>query len=232
MPKRTATSGQRPTVGKNQQKPGCLGWGCLGLVVLTVLGGCGALVKAAGGDGGTKADTSASAVALPSHSPSPSVPPRTVSYRLPNFTGQHLDQVESTLTAHGIKWDNGYGDQYDNPDQLGPADYYVCTQSPAAGAVLQTGNGHSPIVKVTVVGLDVNCDGSLKTDGTSSTGGVIGGSDSSGTSDGSTSDGSSGTTGSVAGAGATALCNDGTYSYSAHHRGTCSHHGGVAVWYK
>lgn len=34
------------------------------------------------------------------------------------------------------------------------------------------------------------------------------------------------------GYGATALCNDGTYSYSVHHRGTCSHHGGVAVWYR
>ncbi len=32
-------------------------------------------------------------------------------------------------------------------------------------------------------------------------------------------------------AGATALCNDGTYSYSQNRRGTCSHHGGVAVWY-
>lgn len=32
--------------------------------------------------------------------------------------------------------------------------------------------------------------------------------------------------------GATAKCNDGTYSYSATHSGTCSHHGGVAVWYK
>ena len=32
------------------------------------------------------------------------------------------------------------------------------------------------------------------------------------------------------GGGATALCNDGTLSYSANHRGTCSHHGGVAVW--
>jgi len=30
--------------------------------------------------------------------------------------------------------------------------------------------------------------------------------------------------------GATAICNDGTYSYSAHRRGTCSHHGGVAQW--
>ena len=34
------------------------------------------------------------------------------------------------------------------------------------------------------------------------------------------------------GGGATALCNDGTYSYSAHHRGTCSHHHGVKIFYK
>ena len=30
--------------------------------------------------------------------------------------------------------------------------------------------------------------------------------------------------------GATAQCRDGTYSYSTHHSGTCSYHGGVAVW--
>jgi len=30
--------------------------------------------------------------------------------------------------------------------------------------------------------------------------------------------------------GATARCNDGTYSFSQHHSGTCSHHGGVAQW--
>lgn len=30
--------------------------------------------------------------------------------------------------------------------------------------------------------------------------------------------------------GATALCRDGTYSYSTHHSGTCSHHGGVKRW--
>ena len=30
--------------------------------------------------------------------------------------------------------------------------------------------------------------------------------------------------------GATALCNDGTYSYSQHRSGTCSHHGGVKQW--
>lgn len=33
-------------------------------------------------------------------------------------------------------------------------------------------------------------------------------------------------------AGPTAQCRDGTYSYSANHRGTCSHHGGVATWYR
>ena len=32
--------------------------------------------------------------------------------------------------------------------------------------------------------------------------------------------------------GATALCNDGTYSYAAHHQGACSRHGGVKVFYK
>jgi hypothetical protein len=30
----------------------------------------------------------------------------------------------------------------------------------------------------------------------------------------------------------TAKCRDGTLSYSAHHQGTCSYHGGVAVWYR
>lgn len=30
--------------------------------------------------------------------------------------------------------------------------------------------------------------------------------------------------------GATALCRDGTYSFSQSRRGTCSHHGGVASW--
>ena len=32
-------------------------------------------------------------------------------------------------------------------------------------------------------------------------------------------------------AGASAQCRDGSYSYSRSRRGTCSHHGGVAVWF-
>lgn len=35
---------------------------------------------------------------------------------------------------------------------------------------------------------------------------------------------------SAAPSGATAECYDGTYSFSANHRGTCSHHGGVKRW--
>lgn len=31
--------------------------------------------------------------------------------------------------------------------------------------------------------------------------------------------------------GATAECRDGSLSYSAHRRGTCSHHGGVKRWF-
>ncbi len=31
-------------------------------------------------------------------------------------------------------------------------------------------------------------------------------------------------------AGATATCRDGSYSFSQHHQGTCSHHGGVSNW--
>src|SRR2546426_11469392 len=35
---------------------------------------------------------------------------------------------------------------------------------------------------------------------------------------------------SAAPSGATARCRDGTYSFSKHRSGTCSHHGGVATW--
>lgn len=47
---------------------------------------------------------------------------------------------------------------------------------------------------------------------------------------GSSGSSSSSHSGSGAPAGATARCNDGSYSWSQHHSGTCSHHGGVATW--
>lgn len=37
---------------------------------------------------------------------------------------------------------------------------------------------------------------------------------------------------SLPGSEPSAICNDGDYSYSAHRRGTCSHHGGVRTWLK
>lgn len=37
--------------------------------------------------------------------------------------------------------------------------------------------------------------------------------------------------GKINSSGATAKCRDDSLSYSAHRRGTCSHHGGVAIWY-
>jgi len=39
------------------------------------------------------------------------------------------------------------------------------------------------------------------------------------------------TTQADAASGATALCNDGSLSFAAHHQGACSHHGGVATFY-
>lgn len=36
----------------------------------------------------------------------------------------------------------------------------------------------------------------------------------------------------TSGNGATAICRDGTYSYAANHSGACSHHGGVAQFYR
>jgi hypothetical protein len=63
---------------------------------------------------------------------------------------------------------------------------------------------------------------------------IRGGSSSSGSSgSGSSGSGSSGgSSGSSNHSGATALCNDGTLSYAAHHQGACSHHGGVKVFYR
>jgi hypothetical protein len=45
-----------------------------------------------------------------------------------------------------------------------------------------------------------------------------------------TAGGALGASKGAAPAGATAQCRDGTYSFSQHHSGTCSHHGGVARW--
>ncbi|MCV6975845.1 DUF3761 domain-containing protein [Mycobacterium bourgelatii] len=45
-----------------------------------------------------------------------------------------------------------------------------------------------------------------------------------------TPDAGSGIVGGGAPSGATAICRDGDYSFSTHHSGTCSGHGGVRQW--
>lgn len=218
-------------------KPGCLGWGCLSVVVLTVIGGCGAAVHAMTGGGHSSttaahatATVSASAVASvsagggasASRSASAAKPrPRVTSYTLPDLKGQRLDKAEATLKAHRIGWKV-------SPDEasFGAADFHVCSQSVKAGTVLRTWDGHRPSVRIGVVGNDLNCDGSEKSSPSEHSGAG------SGSGSGSGSGGGGGNTVPDPGAGATAQCNDGSYSYSAHHQGTCSHHGGVAVWFK
>lgn len=75
-----------------------------------------------------------------------------------------------------------------------------------------------------------NCD--------ESSGGSGGGSDSDSSSSTTRSGGSSSSSTGGSGdsnqapAGASAVCNDGSLSYSAHRRGTCSHHNGVKTWLK
>ncbi|WP_326622121.1 DUF3761 domain-containing protein [Streptomyces decoyicus] len=111
-------------------------------------------------------------------------------------------------------------------------------------------DGAEPTDEPTGTGSSATSGGSGVDEGDSSGGSGADGGGSSGSSSSSGSSGSSGSAGSSGGtgsegsggsasggeeqpqapAGASARCNDGTYSYSAHRRGTCSHHHGVAVW--
>ncbi|SEF09829.1 Protein of unknown function [Streptomyces sp. 2112.3] len=124
-----------------------------------------------------------------------------------------------------------------------------CDEPDAAGSTSGTAS-FEPTEEPADAEETATADGSATTDGSASSGGsASGGSTSSGGSgtDGGGSSGGSSSSGGVgsgsgssstsggggqeqAPAGASAQCNDGTYSYSAHRRGTCSHHHGVAVW--
>ncbi|WP_328388762.1 DUF3761 domain-containing protein [Streptomyces sp. NBC_00400] len=141
-----------------------------------------------------------------------------------------------------------------------PCPLCLVTRADAARFSTSGAGPSEPTDEPTDDGETATADGSATTDGAASSGGsTTSGSTSGGSaSGGSTSSGGSGTdgggssggsgssggTGSEGGssstsggggqeqapAGASAQCNDGTYSYSAHRRGTCSHHHGVAVW--
>jgi beta-lactam-binding protein with PASTA domain len=127
--------------------------------------------------------------------------------------------ADDTLTFDTVK--SSEGETCDDPTGSDSSGDYGEDDS---SAVSGTGDDYSDDSSSTVAGTgDDYSDDSSSSSSSSSTGG----SDSSG--DDSSSSSSSGGS-QQAPAGATAQCNDGTYSYSAHRRGTCSHHDGVAVW--
>jgi hypothetical protein len=125
--------------------------------------------------------------------------------------------------------DYGDGDRYGNDDQHLSAIFshtYPAAGSFAVTAVLTDATGQTanaactynwtrpapaPVVR--------SSGGATGTSGGGSAGSVGSGTSSSGSSGDSTPAG-----------GPTAICDDGTTSYSAHRQGTCSHHGGVAQW--
>ncbi|MFI5702371.1 DUF3761 domain-containing protein [Streptomyces xanthochromogenes] len=126
--------------------------------------------------------------------------------------------ADATLTFDTVK--SSAGETCDGAAGRGSSS----TPAPAASeAARDAGAAPTPSVDQDNSGSVSGGSGSTGGDSTSSTGG----SDSSGD-DANSSSSASGS--QQAPAGATALCNDGTYSYSAHRRGTCSHHGGVATW--
>ncbi|MCL7495133.1 DUF3761 domain-containing protein [Streptomyces sp. MCA2] len=146
-------------------------------------------------------------------------------------------QETKTLTFAVVKTDESCDDP-DGAEATGDDDGAEPTDEP-------TGTGSSATSGGSGVG-EGDSSGGSAADGSGSSGSSSssGGSSSSGSSGSSGSASSSGGTGSEgsggsasggeeqpqAPAGASARCNDGTYSYSAHRRGTCSHHHGVAVW--
>ncbi|WP_243769135.1 DUF3761 domain-containing protein [Streptomyces cyanogenus] len=126
---------------------------------------------------------------------------------------------DDTLTFDTVKASEG--ESCNDPTESGSSDDYGEDDS---STVSGAGDDYSDDSSSTVAGTGDDYGDDSSGSGTSS---WTGGSDSSG--DDSSSSSSSGGS-QQAPAGATAQCNDGTYSYSAHRRGTCSHHGGVAVW--
>lgn len=145
----------------------------------------------------------------------------------------------------------------DRPAPVGAAaPIATSVAEPTAAPDTSTFIGADGCTYANATGAQVSCPAPASngsTSGGSTNGGSSGGSTNDGSTGGSTSGGDTGTYTGADGctytnvdgnqiscpvvadsppAGATAQCNDGTYSFSAHHQGTCSSHGGVAVFYQ
>ncbi|BCK72615.1 hypothetical protein Srufu_065680 [Streptomyces libani subsp. rufus] len=178
---------------------------------------------------------------------------------VPDYTGSNLQEAQDDAQGRGIYLLESRDLSVRHRTQVWDRNWQVCAQEPAAGSdmadtetltftVVKTGESCDAPDAAGSAGDDGAPEptddpaggGSSGTSGSSSSSGTDGGG-SSGSSGGSSSSGSAGSDGgssstsggeeeAQAPAGASARCNDGTYSYSAHRRGTCSHHHGVAVW--
>ncbi|CAG6397602.1 exported hypothetical protein [Actinacidiphila cocklensis] len=166
---------------------------------------------------------------------------------VPSLVGLGLQTAQDTAQAAGFSNLTSHDASGDGRMQILDRNWKVCDQTPSAGdradddvkidlgavklgepcpndappttaaAPSPTPTTHAPVVHHTAPGNGSTSSGKSGSSGTSTSGGTA----------------THHTESPVApGDGATAQCNDGTLSYSQHHQGTCSHHGGVAVWYR
>ncbi|MFJ7149397.1 DUF3761 domain-containing protein [Streptomyces sp. NPDC100445] len=238
---------KRPQPTAEDEKNFRVGCGVM-LAVLLAVGGCSAL---------TNDDTDSTST---SSSSSSVYRGKAETVKVEDFVGMGLQAAQDAAQGDGIVDLTSTDATGQGRMQLWDRNWTVCAQTPAAGEMMSTddtltfdtvkssegescddptGSGsiddYSEDDSSTVSGVedDYSDDGSstvagaeddYSDDSSSSSAGdpELSGSDSGSSS---SSDDSQ-----QAPAGVTAQCNDGTYSYSAHRRGTCSHHDGVAIW--
>lgn len=236
--------------------------GLSGLVVLMLLvgifgGGGGSKDKKSVADG-TPATVAAAATTSPapaptttsaspspsSFSPTPSPSPTETLPVLPDFSGTDLQRAQDQAQALGFYALDSHDLTGQGRHQVLDRNWRVCSQSPSR----RTADPSTTTVTFNVVEYGESCalrvhaaPGPTRTPTPTHT--TSGNSGTTGGTSGSTSGGTSSATcashtvgvcaaDSPHPTGATAQCDDGTYSYSASFRGTCSHHDGVHYWYR
>ncbi|MEE4543160.1 DUF3761 domain-containing protein [Streptomyces sp. V4-01] len=173
---------------------------------------------------------------------------------VPNFVGMGLQAAQDAAQAKGFYDLHSHDASGQGRHQIWDRDWTVCDQTPGAGSTAPAGAK----IDMGAVKTDETCPGASATTAPSPSpsptpatasprpkphptpthhtathhaAAVTSGAGGGGSSSGGGSDTSTEPPVDDHG-GATALCNDGTLSFSAHHRGTCSHHGGVAEFYQ
>jgi beta-lactam-binding protein with PASTA domain len=210
---------KRPAPAQNKQdtKKGCI---VLIVLFLLIVGGCSALF-----DDDTETRTKSTTHAATSA-------PNAVA--LPDYTGYGLEQAEDKARSAGIRSLEAEDLSSRARTPASEDDWQVCGQLPVAGTEMS----RTDTLTLKVVKLDEDCDAPDAQTEKEAEEEEAADAPATGTAEADQDAGSTGSTDSSveapdepqAPAGASAQCNDGSYSYSAHRRGTCSHHGGVAVW--